>query len=196
MTSKEQPPLAEITSAQVYSKARGILDLYGHPGTRPTIRFVPRHDGSHRNTSGPDMPITKAPIVPIQIAGNDYRLWLRSVNDSQPDSRNGTIELSINFQQLPDGFDRVEYDSEGYVTDYWYKPKDLPDLKHLRVNRSHILPKELQFSWYQARTYLIGRNAISIEPKDVPASSGLEDSNDFLLLVLEEMQTKLKSKSV
>ena len=200
MTSKEQPPLAEITSAQVHSKARDILDLHGHPGTKPTLREVPRFGSGSRLISGPDMPTTEAPVVPIQIAGNDYRLWLRSEDDSQPDNRNGAIELSVHFQQLPDGLDRVEYDNEHHVIGYWYKPKDLSELKHaVVVRRPNLLPKELEFSWYMKKNYLIKPDAIrdlirENFPPEIDARLG--DSNDFLLLVLEEMQTKLESKSV
>lgn len=198
MTPKEGTPLHETTPQQVYSKAREILDMYGSPGTRPTIQLVPRPGGRPGITSGPDIPITEAPIVPIQIAGNDYRLWLKSEDDSQPDNRNGAIKLSVHFQRLPLDLDRIEYDSEGYVTDYWYKPKDLPELKHLRVVREDFLPKELQFSWYLANTYLIGPNSNSNKVEinalqDIPV--GLPRRNNSLLAILENMQTELKGKS-
>lgn len=201
MNPKELPLLSEVTSGQVYSKAREILDLHGHLGTRPTL-IVSRPGGGQRITSREDISITEAPIVPIQIADNEYRLWLRSKDDRPSDKHNGEIELSVHFQRLPYDVDRIEYDSEGYVTGYWYKPKDLPELKHLRVARIDFLPKELQFSWYVAEAYSIKPNANSTkvlqkELKYVPPeiAAGLGDSNEFLLGILEHMQTELKGKS-
>lgn len=194
MNPKERAPLSEVTSGDVYSKAREILDLHGHPGIRPTLQAVPRPGGRPRITSGADIPITEAPIVPIQIAGNDYRLWIRSEEDSQPDNPNGAIELSVHFQQLPYGLDRTEYDSEDHVSGYWYKPSDEPELKHVRVGRSRFLPKELEFSWFIAKTYSIKPDDNNSEvPENVPPGIvvGLGDSNDFLLGTLVEMQTKL-----
>jgi len=195
MNPKERAPLSEVTFGDVYSKAREILDLHGHPGIRPTLQAVPRPGGRPRITSGADIPITEAPIVPIQIASNDYRLWIRSEDDSQPYNPNGAIELSVHFQQLPYGFYRTEYDSEGHVSGYWYKPIDDTELKHMAVVRSrNLLPKELKFGWYIAKAYEIKPNSINSEvPNNVPPEivEGLGDSNDFLLGVLEEMQTKL-----
>lgn len=202
MRSKEQSPLSEVTSRQVYSKAREILDLYGHHGTRPTLQTAPRYSGHPgfrpRITRGTDIPITECPIVPIQIAGNEYRLWLKSADDSQPDNRNGAIELSVHFQQLPDGLNSIEHDSEGAVTGYWYKPKDLPELKYLRVGRSEFIPKELQFSWFIAKAYSIkpNSNSSNVEinaPPDILV--GLPRRNKSLLAILENMQTQLKAKS-
>lgn len=199
MSPKERNPFSEVTSADVYSKAREILDLHGHPATRPTILIFPRPEGRPRITSGADMPITEAPIVPIQIAGNECRLWLRSQDDSQPDNRNGGIELSVHFQQLPYGLDRIEQDSENNVTGYWYKPSDDPELKHVHVvSRRDLLPKELEFSWYIAKTYLIQPNSnsnnVSINaPPDILV--GLPRRNNSLLTILENMQTELKAKS-
>lgn len=196
MNQIERTPLSEVASGDVYSKAREILDLQGHPGTRPTLRMVPRPGGRPRITSGADIPITEAPIVPIQIAGNDYRLWLRSEDNSQPDNRIGAIELSVHFQQLPYGLDRIEYDSDGYVSGYWYKPPDESELRRVGVGRSHFLPKELEFGWYIAKTYSIKPNDNNSEvPENVPTEivEGLEDSNDFLLGTLEEMQAKLQA---
>jgi len=197
MNLKEGAPLSEVTSERVYSKARKILDLHGHPGTRPTFRVIPRPGGRPRITSGADIPITEAPIVPIQIAGNDYRLWIRS-DDSQPDNPNGAIELSVHFQQLPYGLDRTEYDSEGHLSGYWYKPIDDTELKHVGVGRSRFLPEDLEYSWFIAKTYSIKPDDNSSEvPKNVPPEivEGLEDSNAFLITILDKMQTELESKS-
>lgn len=203
MGPKERPPLPEATSGQVYSKAREILDLHGHSGTRPTILVVPRPGGRPRMKSGVNIPITEAPIVPIQIASNEFRLWLSSKDDRPSDKKNRELELNIYFQQLPYGLDRIDYDSEGHVTGYWYKPKDLPELKHVGVIvRPNFLPKELELSWYMAKIYSIKSNAnsgkvLQKELKYVPPeiTAALGDSNNFLLTILEKMQTELKVKS-
>lgn len=203
MSLKERSPFSEVTPEQVYSKAREILDLHGNPGTRPTILFIRRPNGQPRGSRGEDIPITQAPILPVKIADEEYRLWLKSKDNIQPDNRNGAIKLSVHFEQLPYGLDRdrIEYDSEGYVTGYWYKPSEESELSHSKVVRSLFLPKELGFSWYIAKTYSIKPNINSSEaPANVPPEiiAGLEDSNDFLLTILEKMQTeltKLKDKS-
>ena len=96
------------------------MDLHGHSGAKPTLLIIPRPGGLPRNTLGTDIPITEAPIVPIQIGDKEYRLWLQSVNNEQYNP-NGAIQLSVHFKQLPYGLEKVEYDNEGYVTDYWYK---------------------------------------------------------------------------
>lgn len=145
-------------------------------------------------------PSPKPPIVPVQIADREYRLWLRSTDNRVLDN-NGEIELSIHFQQPPYGLDRVEYDSEGSVTGFWYKPTDGPELEYVREINSDSIPKELQFDWYMAKDYLLKPNATNVISnvlsENVPTeiTAGLEDSNDFLLTILEKMQTELKGKS-
>jgi len=192
MSQKEGTPLSEVASRDVYSKAREILDLYGHPGTKPTFPVDPRHvERRPRIIRDADIPITEAPIVPVQIAGNDYRLWLTSEDDRQPD---GVIALGVHFQQLPYGLDRIEYDSDGYVARYWYRPSDEAEPRRVEVVRSYLVPKELEFGWYMAKLYKIQRNGNSskvlkyVRPEIV---EGLGDGNDFLLGILEEMQKKL-----
>ena len=202
MNPKEQPPLSEVTSGQVYSKAREILDLHGHSGAKPTLLIIPRPGGPPRNTLGTDIPITEAPVVSIQIAEGEYRLRLTSTDDRQ-DKHDETLELTIHFQQLPYGLDNVEYDEAGHVTGYWYRHANEPELKHVVVVRAGFLglPKELEFSWYLAKDYLLTQGGISKpmsewEKNVTPEiTEGLKNTNEFIFEILDKMQAELESKS-
>ena len=202
MNQNEQAPKSEATSGQVYSKAREILDLHGHSGAKPTLLIIPRPGGLPRNTLGTDIPITEAPVVSIQIAEREYRLRLTSRDDRQ-DKHDETLELTIHFQQLPYGLDNVEYDEAGHVIGYWYRHANEPELKHVGVVRAGFLrlPKELEFSWYQAKCYSLTQGGISkIMPawkKNVPPeiAEGLKDTNEFIFEILDKMQTELNGKS-
>lgn len=206
MTGKERHPLSEVTSENVYAKAREILDLHGHHGTRSIFYVILRPDsGRPRITGGEDIPITEAPIVPIQIADNEYRLWLRSKDDKPSDIHNGAIQLNVYFQRLPYGPSRIEYDSEGHETAHWYKPTDEPELRHVEAPRSSDypggVPKELlELSWYMAKDYSIEPNSNSSSNVEmhVPPNiaEGLGDGNNSLLTILEKMQTELEGKSI
>lgn len=149
--------------------------MHGHSGIRETILIVPRPGGRPRIRRGADIPITEAPIVPIQIADNERRLWLRSRDDRPSDKQNGGLELSVHFQQLPYGLDRVEYDSEGHVADYWYKSTEESELTHVRVARSTFLPKELEFLvgiWQ--KFILLSQMLIVVKGKKMPRQKSFQ----------------------
>lgn len=198
MSSREQMAAPEPVQPEVvFAKATEILDIYGQPSIRETSYIIPapwRIAGIWIQ-SEPDIPITQAPITPVQIEGNEYRLWLK--RDSKPVEGGNTITLSIHFQTLPDGLDRIEHNAEGYVTGYWYKSKDGEELEHISVSVYRFLPKELDFRWWTPAKYIIKPDSIigevttNIRPE---ISSPLEGGNDFLLRTLEQMQGTLNTQ--
>lgn len=195
--TQEQKTSQEIVSPQaVYEKANEILNLYGHPGTRHTIVFRPRPGGPPGNYRGLDLPTRQAPVASIEIAGNEYRLWLQQPQDEE-DRR---IQLSVHFQALPYGFDRFEHDDEGRVEAYWYKPQNGEELK--RMDISHLgedMPKELHSSWYMASNFYISKDSIECKPSPnvrPEIADPIGNSNEFILKLLRDMQSKLQETSL
>lgn len=177
MSSKEQSPLPEVTSQQVYSKAKKILGLHGHPAITPKLKYGRDSEANVIvSIEAIDIPITETPAVSIQIADNKYLLWLKSDRDSQSEVYEEPITLSVYKQKLPDGLDNSERHNEGH-------PRNIPE--------------KLGFRW-PAKVYSIEpTNNMTIlrewfPPERVP---DIRDGNEFLLTILKKMQTQLNVKS-
>ena len=194
--TQEQKTSQEIVSPQaVYGKAKEILNLHGHPSTRQTLIFWMRPEGRPTNRRGPDMPTIEASVVQVEIAGNEYRLWLQQPQDEE-DRR---IQLSVHNQSLPYGFDRFEYDDDGRAIACWYKPGREEQLK--RMDIAHLgedMPKELHFSWYMASNYYISKDSIECKPSPnvrPEIADPIGNSNEFILKLLQDMQSKFQDTS-
>lgn len=199
MTTKEQGGNSEVTPQAIYSKATEILDLYGQSGIRQTLRIdnTPWRAARIRLRQGPNVQ-TRQALAPIEISGNEYRLWLQQSQEG----KNSEFQLSVHFQKMPFGFNRYEYDDKGRISAYWYKSPDQEELKRTEVARSWLgadTPKELQAHWYIAHTYWIGQNSIKSEPSPKAESdiaSPLKRNKEFILNLLEQMKTELEQLEI
>lgn len=197
MSLQETEKPQEVSSQEIYSLSENILDKYGHPGKRATLIFYPRPGGPPGNRRGEDILTVQAPIVSVERDEQELKLWLRKT--IQPLGKEET-ELTVHFQRTTPGLERVEEDSEGYVTGYWYKSNGQEKPRHVKVIKHFdYIPKEINFGWYMARYYKINPQKIEHDKtfdENLPlyGATVLPEGNDFLKGLLDEMQDKLKNK--
>ncbi len=172
MTNKEL-----VSSAQIYDSAKGILDLHGESVADIKVRQIPRP--SRPGYRGSGITIIRAPITSIELAGEEYRLWLQKNEGELP------ISLSVHYKRLPISLEGVQNDEAGH---------DTGDYEHTGY---WFLPPGLRGGWFNIRYYTIKPDSIE-EPSFMEENKGdltlrgMEDGNNFVLRLLEEMQAQLK----
>ena len=177
----------------VHAKAMEILGEFGKPATTEVLYF--EHPLKSYPTGARKVAIAEAPIVPVRIFDKEYKLRLRTGTDGKKENKE-EFYLSIHFQQLPAGLQKVEHDEEGNTVGYWVKPEEDAEPKYVDLSHSahSQMPKELDFGWFIANSYTIIPDSIE-DHENINYSDRIEipgDRNTFLLNLLGEMHNKLK----